>query len=76
MLVRVQAKNDSNGNPRRGWIQFSPSGDFIQFIDEGYLGRGAIATLVEKGEADTIAITIEPSEYRRLWTTGRRVNVK
>jgi len=76
MLVRVQAKNDSNGNPRRGWIQFSPSGDFIQFIDEGYLGRGAIATLVEQGETDTIAINIEASEYRRLWTTGRRVNVK
>jgi len=76
MLVRVQAKNDANGNPRRGWIQFSASGDFIQFIDEGYLGRGAIATLVMEGEADTIAITIEPSEYKKLWTTGRKQNVR
>ena len=66
MLVRVQAKNDANGNPRRGWIQFSPSGDFIQFIDEGYQGRGAISHLIMEGEADTIAITIEPSEYRKL----------
>jgi hypothetical protein len=72
MLVRVQAKNDSNGNPRRGWIQFTSSGDFVQFIDEGFLGRGAISHLIEQGEADTIAITIEPSEYRRLWTTGRK----
>jgi hypothetical protein len=66
MLVRVQAKNDVNGNPRRGWIQFSDDGNFIQFIDEGYLGFGAISELVEKGEADTIAITIEPSEYKRF----------
>jgi hypothetical protein len=66
MLVRVQAKNDSNGNPRRGWIQFSPSGDFMQFIDEGYQGRGAIATLVMEGEADTLALNIEPKEYNRL----------
>jgi hypothetical protein len=66
MLVRVQAKYDVNGNPRRGWIQFSPSGDFIQFIDEGYQGRGAIAHLVMEGEADTIALNIEPKEYNRL----------
>jgi len=66
MLVRVQAKNDVNGNPRRGWIQFSSSGDFVQFVDEGYQGRGAISTLVMEGEADTIAITIESSEYKRF----------
>lgn len=66
MLVRVQAKNDTNGNPRRGWIQFAEDGSFLQFIDEGYQGRGAISELVMNGEADTIAITIEPSEYNRF----------
>ena len=66
MLVRVQAKNDADGNPRRGWIQFSVYGDFVQFVDEGYQGRGAISTLIEQGEAETIAITIESSEYKRF----------
>jgi len=66
MLVRVAAKNDTNGNPRRGWIQFAEDGNFIQFIDEGYDGRGAIAQLVMDGEADTIALNIEPKEYNRL----------
>jgi len=70
MLVRVQAKNDSNGNPRRGWIQFSSDGSFLQFIDEGYQGRGAIAEFVKWGEADTIAITIEASEYKRFKKLG------
>ena len=71
MLVRVQAKNDVNGNPRRGWIQFASDGSFVQFVDEGYQGRGAISTLVMEGEADTIAITIEPKEYNRLKKGGK-----
>lgn len=66
MLVRVKTKNDTNGNPRRGWIQFAEDGSLLQFIDEGYQGRGAISELVMNGEADTIALTIEPSEYKRL----------
>lgn len=71
MLVRVATKNDVNGNPRRGWIQFGNDGCFIQFIDEGYEGKGAIAHLVSDGEADTIALNIEPKEYNRLKKGGK-----
>ena len=66
MLVRVVTQNDSNGNPRRGWIQFSDCGDMTQFIDEGYKGRSMISDLIQIGEMDTLALNITPKEYNRL----------
>jgi len=66
MLVRVVAENDTNGNPRRGWIQLAQDGNFIQFVDEGYEGHGAISDLVKSGEVESITVNIAPKEYRRF----------
>ncbi len=36
MLIKVNAQNDVNGNPRRRWIHLSDEGRFLGFYDEGY----------------------------------------
>ena len=38
----IDAGNDRNGNPRRGWFIYSRSGDYLGFVDEGYSGWGAL----------------------------------
>lgn len=42
IAIRVKATNDTNGNPRRGWLIVDDAGDTIEFVDEGLPGyRGA-----------------------------------
>ena len=36
--VGVDAGHDSNGNPRRGWLIYSPEGEWLGVLDEGYEG--------------------------------------
>ena len=51
MRVRyIKALNDVNGNPRRGWVIPTPSGEV--FIDEGYAGRSAIYEWLGEGQKD------------------------
>jgi hypothetical protein len=63
LAVKINAKNDRNGNPRRGWIIYGEGGDFINFIDEEY---GGISNLHEKypNVPDTNEIMVEPGEYK------------
>ena len=42
MLIKIATDNDTNGNPRRGWLRTNASGQVLGWIEEGYLGRGAI----------------------------------
>jgi len=42
MLIKIATDNDANGNPRRGWLRTTASGQVLGWIEEGYLGRGAI----------------------------------
>ena len=49
LLLRVNAGNDTNGNPRRGWIQYGFNGAVLSFIDEGYQGRDAITSKLGVG---------------------------
>lgn len=65
VAVKVNAGNDANGNPRRGWIVYGVTGRYLGFVDEGYNDRG----LREKHginvvELGTMATT--PGEYRHL----------
>ena len=48
--VKLCAPNDRNGNPRRGWLVYEtgqpdqhPSGTLLAFVEEGYMGRDALA---------------------------------
>lgn len=42
MLIKIATTNDTNGNPRRGWLRTNASGAVMGWIEEGYQGRGAI----------------------------------
>lgn len=74
-LVYVNANNDANGNPRRGWIHYRIVGSYehagivkhdmapMAFYDEGYSGYGAIPREYQ-GAPVTGTIQVTPAEYR------------
>jgi hypothetical protein len=66
MLIKVNAQNDVNGNPRRGWIQISAAGVFVAFYPEGNDDGGEQLRELRKIEGEAIAINITPKEYNRL----------
>ena len=58
-IVYIAAKNDTNGNPRRGWYCYR-SGMLLGFRDEGYAGLPR-----EWREVNTTGrIDVIPEEYR------------
>lgn len=63
MLIYIGTTNDTNGNPRRGWIHTDNDGQALGWIEEGYEGRGAIAGY---NDGETMKITVQPAEYKRL----------
>lgn len=61
--IKINAPSDRNGNPQRGWIITSPSGQYLGFIDEGYQGvYGLREAYPYAAEARPINVTAQ--EYR------------
>ena len=67
MLVRIATTNDTSGNPRRGWLSVTSAGQPLRWIEEGYLGTGAIKGI---DDGETMTIQVQPKEYRRLQSMG------
>lgn len=63
MLIYIGTTNDTSGNPRRGWIRTDSDGKALEWIEEGYEGRGAIAGY---NDGETMKITVQPAEFKRL----------
>jgi len=66
MIVKVNAGNDRNGNPRRGWLVFSPQRGASTFFDEGYLGIHAVPIELRAAARITPELEITPRQYRAL----------
>jgi len=73
MLIKVNAQNDTNGNPRRGWIHYAIDGRFLGFYPEGYDDGGEILRELRIMRELRInnpegypSINITPKEYKRL----------
>jgi len=67
VLIKVNAQNDANGNPRRGWIYLSAEGRFLGFYPEGYDDGGEIMRELRKTENEAYpSLNITPKEYKRL----------
>ena len=66
LAVYVNAGNDTNGNPRRGWaVHDVITATIVEFIDEGYNGRAELRK--KYGEiAETGRFDITPRQYREL----------
>jgi hypothetical protein len=64
---KVNAGNDTNGNPRRGWVILSSrTGELEGFVDEGYRGTGALDVRGHKEVPGNLEIEVKPSVYREL----------
>ena len=63
LAIKINAGNDRNGNPRRGWIIADDNGSFINFVDEGYSGVGALTVAGYANLPRTEAIDVTPSTY-------------
>jgi hypothetical protein len=67
MLIKVNAQNDTNGNPRRGWIHYAIDGRFLGFYPEGYDDGGEILRGLRVNNCEGYpSINITPKEYKRL----------
>ncbi len=62
VIIKLNAGNDKNGNPRRLFIGMKPQG--VVFIaDDGYSG---FPTKLAKGAYTLMDIDTTPAEYKRL----------
>lgn len=82
VAVKLEATNDSNGNPRRGWAieevkgygaasLYRAESHLLAFADEGYRGVGALKdALIRNGWQTNPPVlgpyTITPRQYREL----------
>jgi hypothetical protein len=64
---KVNAGNDTNGNPRRGWVILSSeTGELRDFVDEGYEGTGALDRKGYGAAPGDLEIEVKPSVYREF----------
>ena len=73
MLIYIGTTNDTSGNPRRGWIATTSAGQPLSWIEEGYLGRGAIEGY---DDGETMKITVAPAEFKRLKRMAQSAQVR
>jgi hypothetical protein len=64
LAIYIDAGNNSNGNPRRGWIITNQDGEFTAFVDEGYEGKAALASSGYGNATSTPRLDVQPSVYR------------
>jgi hypothetical protein len=54
-IIHLQANNDYNGNPRRGFLVLNRSGSSVAFIEEGYEGDDALKRVIARYDEIGIA---------------------
>ena len=63
--IRLNAGNDSNGNPRRVFVTLK-NGDIVATYDEGYAGRAAISNRHHRAAYNGLTFLTTPAEHRGL----------
>lgn len=66
IAIHIDAGNDRNGNPKRGWIITDDRGDFIDFVDEGYGGRASLGQAGYGDVSGTARIEVPSHVYREF----------
>lgn len=72
IYIRLDAGNDTNGNPRRLFVVFSKAGTILETIDEGYNGNSEVRKKYPR-HADGGTFATTPTEYRNLKKIGINV---
>jgi hypothetical protein len=67
LAIKINAGNDKNGNPRRGWIITDDNGSFINFVDEGYSGVVALTVAGYANLPRTETIDVIPATYKSAY---------
>ncbi|MEH1124793.1 hypothetical protein [Micromonospora sp. CPCC 206061] len=62
LAVKIDADNDRDGNPRRGWMIYTAGGQYLGFVNEGYNGSAALTVAGDVTELGTIDVM--PRVYR------------
>jgi hypothetical protein len=70
LAIYIDAGNNSNGNPRRGWIIADDAGNFVDFVNEGYEGHSALANSGYGNVTPTSKLEVKPSVYRDAYQQG------
>jgi hypothetical protein len=82
--IKINAKNDANGNPRRGWVILrteehgsgGSSSEIVDFVDEGYEGTGALDRAgYPRRVADCPEFLVTPNEYREMLKRSISVSI-
>lgn len=66
LAVYIRTTNDTNGNPRRGWMIVNPDGTTAGFVDEGYTGYPAVRERFPDAVEVSHALEVTPATYRVL----------
>ena len=67
VAIRLNAGNDSNGNPRRIFVVINPcTDDIVDSIDEGYIGTSGLFKKYPSVNYTGTTIDTSPSQYREL----------
>jgi hypothetical protein len=67
LAIKIRAKNDTDGNPRRGWLLVNTAGDVVNFVDEGYRGKAQLSLVAHRMRVSVVEgpeIQVGPGEYR------------
>jgi len=63
--IHIGAPNDTNGNPRRGWVVYDADGDYLGSVDEEY--RGGAGLDLEYPNAIVLASVPVSATVYRAW---------
>ncbi len=72
IAIHINAGNNTNGNPRRGWIIADNDGQFVDFVDEGFQGTGALRVAGYNELPRTKTLKVTPATYQELRRESRR----
>ena len=64
-LLRFNAGNDTNGNPRRIYAEIA-SGNVSRVWDEGFDGYQAVPPELRNASKNCATLSITPKQYREL----------
>ena len=76
MIIHLCTTNDSNGNPRRAWAVFSPTGFIIDFYEEGYEGRFAVPPELRDRAYYSPSINVSVGEWNSWRKAAREHNAR
>ena len=73
-IIKLNARNDNNGNPRRCFVGVSKYGNLTGVWDEGYSGSNAVPKRLRDKASYAPTFMTTPHEYRELLKIGEEMN--